>query len=121
KADRELCNGRGSRTLRGALDDIESVVQRVARGNQALTVRAEQHRQRNGRTGAAVPDGGLHQRQGIGGAGLCFVEAGKIIQRCRIRGMIRTDNFLSDSKSLLVERLGISVTAPPLVKVAEPG
>jgi hypothetical protein len=34
----------------------------------------------NGRTGAAVPDGGLHQRQGIGVAVLRFVETSKIIQ-----------------------------------------
>ena len=62
-----------------------------------------------------------YQRQGIGVAILCFIETSKIIQGFRIAGMIRTEDFLSDSQSLLVERLGVGVTAPPLVKVSELG
>ena len=107
--------------MRAALGHVERLIEGLIRRYQLLLLRVEQHGQRGASLRAPPGNHPLHQRQGIGVAVLCLVQTSKIIQGCRIVGMIRTANFLSDSQSLLVERLGIGVTAPPLVKVAEPG
>ena len=111
KAHRQRIEGFAGGGLRGALHDIEAIVDGLVRGNELGGLSAEQDRQCSPGRSGFIGNRPADERQRIGVAALVIIERSQIVQRRRDIGMIGPERLLPDRQRPLVERLGLGVAA----------